>query len=84
MIFPSNSSLGDNDKVLPHPITALAEPIFESTNQRQYSLPRTYPRHPHAVHPPRLLGLHSVRRKDETDSEHDREPHLGGGWLAGV
>ena len=32
-------------KVLPHPVSALSEPIFQSTNQREYILSRRYPRH---------------------------------------
>src|SRR3989442_14027251 len=51
-----------DDKVLSHPVAALAEPIFKSTNQRQYILPRRYPRHPHAVHSPCLLRLARERR----------------------
>jgi len=50
-----------DDKVLPHPVAALAEPIFQSTHQWQYILARRYPRHPHAVHPPRLLPLGDER-----------------------
>jgi len=34
-----------DDEVLPHPVPALSEPIFQSTNQREYILSRRYPRH---------------------------------------
>jgi hypothetical protein len=42
-----------------------------------------------AAHVPRLLSLGGKWRKQETQSENDREPaqphgHLGEGWLAGV
>ena len=78
-----------DDEVLPHPVPALSEPIFQSTNQREYILSRRYPRHPDAVHSPRLLRFRGERRKREAESENDREPdqphgHLDGGWLAGV
>ena len=45
-------------KVLPHPVSALSEPIFQSTNQREYILSRRYPRH--------------IRRAPELEPTHRR------------
>ena len=50
---------------------------------------KTDVKEPHTYRHPRLLSHAVERRRQEPDSETNREPdqsheHLGGGWLAGV